>query len=54
MILFEFVVSYKQEYRQAIADCRPQSINDSAARNDWRWKEEYDLAAMTKDMFANL
>ena len=32
----------------------PQSIDDSVARRDWNWKEEYDLAAMTKDMLENL
>src|SRR5258706_16408723 len=50
----EFKISYKQDYRQAIADSWPQSIDDSVARNDWGWKEEYDLRSMTKDMLANL
>src|SRR4026207_2293570 len=31
----EFEVVYKPDYRQAIADSWPQSIDDSAARNDW-------------------
>jgi nucleoside-diphosphate-sugar epimerase len=50
----EFKISYKSDYRQAIADSWPQSIDDSVARKDWRWKEEYGLTAMTKDMFENL
>src|SRR6476646_6581243 len=50
----DFSTSYKPDYRQAIADSWPQSIDDSVARNDWGWKEEYDLAAMTKDMLENL
>jgi nucleoside-diphosphate-sugar epimerase len=50
----EFKVSYKPDYRQAIADSWPQSIDDSVARKDWGWKEEYDLSAMTKDMLENL
>ena len=50
----EFSISYKKDYRQAIADSWPQSIDDAVARKDWGWKEEYDLAAMTKDMLANL
>ena len=50
----EFKIDYKPDYRQAIADSWPQSIDDSVARNDWGWKEEYDLAAMTKDMIDNL
>ena len=50
----EFRISYKPDYRQAIANSWPQSIDDSVARKDWGWKEEYDLSAMTTDMFANL
>jgi nucleoside-diphosphate-sugar epimerase len=50
----EFRMSYKADYRQAIADSWPQSIDDSVARKDWGWKEEYDLRAMTKDMLTNL
>ena len=50
----DFSITYKPDYRQAIANSWPQSIDDSIARNDWNWKEEYDLAAMTDDMFSNL
>jgi nucleoside-diphosphate-sugar epimerase len=50
----EFKMSYKPDYRQAIADSWPQSIDDTVARKDWGWKEEYDLGAMTKDMLTNL
>ncbi len=49
-----FTIEYKPDYRQKIADSWPQSIDDSVARQDWGWKEEYDLAAMTKDMLKNL
>jgi len=50
----EFKISYKPDYRQTIAESWPQSIDDSVARKDWGWKEEYDLAAMTEDMLQNL
>jgi len=50
----DFKISYKPDYRQAIANSWPQSIDDSVARKDWGWKEEYGLAGMTKDMFENL
>jgi len=50
----DFTISYKPDYRQVIANSWPQSIDDTVARNDWGWKEEYDLSAMTKDMFDNL
>jgi nucleoside-diphosphate-sugar epimerase len=50
----DFKISYKPDYRQAIANSWPQSIDDSVARKDWGWKEEFGLPAMTKDMFDNL
>jgi nucleoside-diphosphate-sugar epimerase len=50
----EFGLDYEPDYRQAIADSWPQSIDDSVARKDWGWKEEYDLSAMTRDMLENL
>jgi len=49
-----FEMTYQPDYRQAIADSWPQSIDDSVAREDWNWKPEYDLHKMTADMFANL
>jgi nucleoside-diphosphate-sugar epimerase len=49
-----FRMSYAPDYRQAIADSWPQSIDDSIARTDWGWKNEYDLQKTTKDMLANL
>jgi nucleoside-diphosphate-sugar epimerase len=50
----DFSITYKEDYRQAIANSWPQSIDDSVARKDWGWKEEYDLKSMVKDMFQNL
>lgn len=50
----DFSMSYEPDYRQAIADSWPQSIDDTVARNDWGWKHQYDLSAMTNDMLHNL
>jgi nucleoside-diphosphate-sugar epimerase len=49
-----FEVRYEPDFRQAIADSWPATIDDSAARAEWGWKPDYDLAAMTKDMLGAL
>lgn len=50
----EFAITYSPDYRQSIAESWPQSIDDSVARKDWGWKEDFGLEAMTKDMLENL
>jgi nucleoside-diphosphate-sugar epimerase len=49
-----FEVQYAPDYRQAIAESWPSSIDDSVARTDWGWKPQYDLEKMTSDMLHNL
>ena len=46
----EFVCTYEPDFRQAIADSWPMSLDDTAAREEWGWKPAYDLEAMTRDM----
>lgn len=46
----EFKISYDPDFRQAIADSWPKSIDDSSSREEWGWKPDYDLASMVKDM----
>ncbi|MCK4352464.1 NAD-dependent epimerase/dehydratase family protein [candidate division WOR-3 bacterium] len=53
-IIPEFTCEYKPDFRQAIADSWPKSLDDSAAREEWGWKPEYDLPKMTKDMIEKL
>ena len=50
----EFKCDYKPDFRQAIADSWPQSINDTVAKNEWGWKPSYNLESMTKDMLEKL
>jgi len=50
----EFEVAYEPDYRQEIADSWPNSIDDSAARQEWGWQPEWDLNRMTTDMLENL
>jgi nucleoside-diphosphate-sugar epimerase len=42
-----FSISYKPDFRQAIADTWPQSVDDSLASKDWGFRQNYDLKKMT-------
>jgi nucleoside-diphosphate-sugar epimerase len=53
-IIPDFSISYKPDFRQAIADSWPCSMDDSSARQDWNWKSNYSLEMMTKDMLEHL
>jgi len=50
----EFKISYKPDFRQAIADSWPQSVDDSVARKDWGYYFSYDLEKMTKIMLEEI
>lgn len=51
----DFKMTYELDpLRQKIADSWPDSLDDTCAREEWGWKPEYDLDAMTRDMLLNL
>lgn len=55
----EYIPDFKMVYkvdplRQAIAESWPNSLDDTCAREEWGWKPEYDLDAMTRDMIEKL
>ncbi|WP_124057902.1 L-threonine 3-dehydrogenase [Vaginisenegalia massiliensis] len=51
----DFKLTYKVDpVRQAIADSWPNSLDITAAQEEWGFKAQYDLEAMVKDMLAKL
>lgn len=51
----EFKLNYDVDpARQAIADSWPNSLDDTAAREEWGWNPKYNLDSMTKDMLSEL
>ena len=53
-ILPDFNIDYAPDFRQTIADSWPNSIDDSAAANDWGWKALFDTKAMVEVMLENI
>jgi nucleoside-diphosphate-sugar epimerase len=50
----DFEMTYNTDFRQAIADSWPSSIDDSYAQKDWGWELKYGLEKMTSEMMINL
>lgn len=49
-----FTIDYKPDFRQAIADSWPRSLDDTCARKDWGWKPKYNIEDMTIDVLNRL
>lgn len=50
----DFTISYKPDFRQAIADSWPKSISDDEAKNHWNWSAKYNLSSLVANMLENL
>jgi len=49
-----FTISYEPDFRQAIANSWPDSLDDTRASQDWGWRSEWSLERMADDMFDRL
>ena len=50
----QFQQEYVPDFRQAIADSWPESLDDSQARADWGWAPKFGLDEITGEMLRNL
>ena len=50
----DFKISYQPDFRQAIADSWPDSIDDSTARKDWGWQPKYNLRGMVQEIISQM
>ncbi len=49
-----FTISFKPDFRQAIAESWPASIDDSVARRDWNMETTYDIGKLTSTMLEKI
>ena len=50
----DFEITYEPDFRQAIADSWPNSIDDSAANKDWGWQHRFGLNDIVEIMLENV
>ena len=53
-IMPDFSLDYNPDFRQAIAETWPESIDDSFAREHWGWQHKFNLEDMVDEMLTNL
>lgn len=53
-IIPDFRISYKVDFRQEIANSWPDSIDDTQAKKDWKWKHHFNIENITIEMIKNL
>jgi len=49
-----FTCDFVPDFRQAIADSWPDTVDDTVARSDWGWFPDYDLPSLTEVMLREL
>ena len=50
----DFQIKYKPDFRQAIADSWPNTIDDSIAKQQWGWQAKFDLPRLVDEMLKNI
>ena len=50
----DFTIEYRPDFRQEIADSWPGRLDDTAARTDWGWSREFDIAKLTETMYLGI
>jgi nucleoside-diphosphate-sugar epimerase len=50
----DFIIRYEPDFRQTIADSWPNSIDDSYASEDWKWKPAYNLSELVSEMLHHI
>jgi nucleoside-diphosphate-sugar epimerase len=50
----DFTISYRPDFRQDIADTWPRSVDDSVARRDWGFEQNYKLDRMSEIMLKEI
>ena len=49
-----FNITYNPDFRQAIADSWPNSIDDAITEQQWGWKARFDLPKIVDEMIKNI